>query len=108
MTCASVTGSCGVGLGALKLNSTVKTVAFWLVILLSGVLLWQVVKAGGSANKGSEITFSKFLQDVDRGDVNDVTIVGTSEVHGRYKSGGAGFRTTAYANYPEMIKNLRD
>ena len=90
------------------MNSTVKTVAFWLVILLSGVLLWQVVKAGGSANKESEITFSKFLQDVDRGDVNDVTIVGTSEVHGRYKSGGAGFRTTAYANYPEMIKNLRD
>ena len=66
------------------MNSTVKTVAFWLVILLSGVLLWQVVKAGGSANKESEITFSKFLQDVDRGDVNDVTIVGTSEVHGRY------------------------
>lgn len=90
------------------MNQTVKNVAFWLVILLSGVLLWQVVKAGGSANKESEITFSKFLRDVDRGDVNDVTIVGTSEVHGRYKSGGAGFRTTAYGNYPDMIKNLRD
>src|SRR5262249_23597631 len=91
-----------------KLNSTVKTVAFWLVILLSGVLLWQVVKAGGSGNKESEISFSKFLQDVDRGDVNEVTIIGTSEVHGKYKSGGAGFHTYAYANYPEMIKNLRD
>ena len=90
------------------MNSTVKTVAFWLVILLSGVLLWQVVKAGGSGNKESEISFSKFLQDVDRGDVNEVTIIGTSEVHGKYKSGGAGFHTYAYANYPEMIKNLRD
>jgi len=51
----------------LKLNSTVKTVAFWLVILLSGVLLWQVVKAGGSGAKEATIPFSKFMQDVDRG-----------------------------------------
>src|SRR5262245_10964496 len=54
-----------------------------------------------------EISFSKFLQDVDHGDVNDVTIIGT-EVHGKYKSNGAGFRTVAYANDPEMIKNLRE
>jgi cell division protease FtsH len=88
-------------------NSTVKTVAFWLVILLSGVLLWQVVKAGGAGAKESEITFSKFMGDVDHGDVNEVTIVGT-EVHGKYKSGNAPFHTNVPANYPDMIKDLRD
>jgi len=85
----------------------IKNIAFWLVIVLSGVLLWQVVKAGGSGNKEAEISFSKFMQDVDRGEVSEVTIIG-SEVHGKYKNGGAGFRTVAYANDPEMIKNLRE
>ena len=54
------------------MNSTVKTVAFWLVILLSGVLLWKVVQAGSSGAKESPVTFSKFMQDVDHGDVNEV------------------------------------
>ena len=90
----------------MKLNSTVKTVAFWLVILLSGVLLWQVVKAGGSGAKEATIPFSKFMQDVDRGDVSDVTVIGP-EVHGKYK-GNAGFQTTVPANYPDMFKDLRD
>ena len=40
------------------MNSTVKTVVFWLVIVLSGVLLWQVVKAGSSGAKEAEINFS--------------------------------------------------
>jgi cell division protease FtsH len=88
-------------------NSTVKTVAFWLVILLSGVLLWQVVKAGGAGAKEQEIAFSKFMQDVDHGDVNEVTMVGT-DVHGKYKSGNAGFHTIVPSNYPDMIKDLRD
>jgi cell division protease FtsH len=88
-------------------NSTVKTVAFWLVILLSGVLLWKVVQAGSSGAKEQEIAFSKFMQDVDHGDVNDVTMVGT-DVHGKYKSGNAGFHTIVPTNYPDMIKDLRD
>lgn len=89
------------------MSNPVKAIAFWLVILFSGVLMWQVVKAGGSGTREAEISFSKFLQDVDHGDVSEVTIIG-SEVHGKYKSGGAGFRTIAYANDPEMIKNLRE
>ena len=48
------------------MNSTVKTVVFWLVIVLSGVLLWQVVKAGGSSSKDKDISFSTFLADVNR------------------------------------------
>ena len=89
------------------MNSTVKTVAFWLVILLSGVLLWKVVQAGGAGAKESPVTFSQFMQDVDHGDVSDVTMIGT-EVHGKYKSGKGAFQTTVPANYPDMIKDLRD
>ncbi len=89
------------------MNSTVKTVAFWLVILLSGVLLWKVVQAGGAGAKESPVTFSQFMQDVDHGDVSEVTMIGT-EVHGKYKSGKGAFQTTVPANYPDMIKDLRD
>jgi len=88
-------------------NSTVKTVAFWLVILLSGVLLWQVVKAGGGGAKEQATTFSKFMADVNHGDVSKVTISGT-DVHGNYKSGNAGFHLVIPANYPDMYKELTD
>ena len=88
------------------MNQTVKTIAFWSVILLSGVLLWQVVKAGGAGSKEMTIAFSKFMQDVDHGDVSEVTLAGT-EVHGRYKN-ATGFQTTVPANYSDMITHLRD
>src|SRR3974390_1784747 len=90
-----------------SVNSTVKTIAFWLVIVLAGVLLWQVVKAGSSAPKEKEINFSGFLYEVDKGNVNDVTVIG-QEVHGKCKNDKAGFRVTVPVGYSEMIKELRD
>ncbi|HKD86552.1 MAG TPA: ATP-dependent zinc metalloprotease FtsH [Terriglobales bacterium] len=89
------------------MNSTVKTVVFWLVIVLSGVLLWQVVKGANSGAKEHDFTFSEFLSNVDQGNVTEVTITG-QEVHGKLKSDKAGFRTTVPASYPDMIKELRD
>jgi cell division protease FtsH len=88
-------------------NSTVKTVAFWLLIVLSGVLLWKVVQTGGAGAKDQEITFSAFMNSVDKGDISDVQISG-SEVRGKFRSGNGGFHTTSPANYPDMIKALRD
>ncbi len=89
------------------MNSTVKTVVFWLVILLSALLLWQVVKTGQSGQKDKEINFSELLTAVDDGNVKDVTIQG-QEVKGKYKNDNSGFHTTAPANYPDMIKVMRD
>ncbi len=89
------------------MNSTVKTVVFWLVIILSAVLLWQVVKAGNTGQKDKEINFSQFMSDVDQGNVKEVTISGM-EVHGKYRNDNSGFHTTAPANYPDMIKALKD
>jgi cell division protease FtsH len=87
-------------------NSTVKTVVFWLVIVLSGVLLWQVVKAGSSGTKESEINFSQFLADVDQSKVNEVTMIG-QEVRGKLND-KSGFHTTVPSNYPDMYKILQD
>ncbi|HEX3322783.1 MAG TPA: ATP-dependent zinc metalloprotease FtsH, partial [Terriglobales bacterium] len=89
------------------MNSTVKTVVFWLVILLSALLLWQVVKTGQSGQKDKEINFSEFMAAVDEGNIKDVTING-QEVKGKYKNDNAAFHTTSPANYPDMIKTLRE
>ncbi len=89
------------------MNSTVKQVVFWLVIVLSGVLLWQVVRAGNNGVKEREINFSQFMTDVDQGKVKDVTLTG-SEVRGQYSNEKAAFHTTVPTNYPDMIKILRD
>ena len=89
------------------MNSTVKTVVFWLVIVLSAFLLWQVVKQSGSGQKEKDLTFSEFLTDVDQGTVKEVTITGM-EVQGKFQNDGSTFHTTAPANYPDMIKMLRD
>jgi cell division protease FtsH len=88
-------------------NSTVKTVVFWLVIVLSAFLLWQVVKAGGAGQKEQEFNFSKFMSEVDQGNVKEVTI-NLQEVHGKLQNDGSSFHTTVPVNYPDMIKMLRD
>ncbi len=89
------------------MNSTVKTVVFWLVIVLSGILLWQVVKAGGSGQKEREINFSDFMSQVNQGNVAEVTVLGV-DVRGRYKTDKVTFHTIVPPNYPDMFKMLQD
>lgn len=86
------------------MNSTVKTVAFWLVIGLSALLLWEVIQQGRGGQKDKEVNFSQFMGDVDQGKVRDVQIDGM-QLHGKYTD-GSPFHTTVPANYPEMIKDL--
>ncbi|PYX31102.1 MAG: cell division protein FtsH [Acidobacteria bacterium] len=88
------------------MNSTVKTVVFWLVIGLSALLLWQVIQAGRSGQKVQDINFTQFMSDVDQGKVREVTVDGM-QVSGKHVDNSA-FHTTAPSNYPDMIKVLRD
>jgi cell division protease FtsH len=88
-------------------NSTVKTVIFWLVIVLSAFLLWQVIKVGGPSQKEKDINFSQFLSDVDQGNVKEVTI-NLQEIHGKFINDGSTFRTVMPTNYPDVYKALRD
>ena len=88
------------------MNSTVKTVVFWVVIGLSALLLWQVIQAGRSGQKDKEVNFTQFMSDVDQGNVREVTVDGM-QVRGKFRDNSV-FHTTAPANYPDMIKTLRD
>ena len=89
------------------MNSTVKTVVFWLVIVLSAFLLWQVVKNSSGGQKDKEINLSQFMVDVNQGNVSEVTING-QEVRGKYKNDKSQFHVTIPPNYPDVYKTLQD
>jgi cell division protease FtsH len=88
-------------------NSTVKTVLFWLLIGISALLLWEVVKGARDGQKDKEVNVTQFMSDVDQNNVREITVNGM-EVRGKYRDGSA-FHTTAPGNYftPEMLKNLQ-
>ncbi len=89
------------------MNSTVKTVLFWLLIGVSALLLWEVVKSARDGQKDKEVNVTQFMSDVDQNNVREITVNGM-EVRGKYRDGNA-FHTTAPSNYftPEMLKSLQ-
>jgi cell division protease FtsH len=87
-------------------NSTVKTIIFWVFIFACLVLLWQVFQKSGGMGKDAEISFSQFMQDAQAGKISDVTLIGT-EVHGHMKDDKSQFHTNVPANYSEMYSILQ-
>jgi cell division protease FtsH len=92
------------------LNSTLKSLLFWMVLIVMGVLIWQF-SAGFQRNE-NQISFSQFLKDVEQGQVATVTITG-SEITGTLGTsvGGDGnpkFRTYAPAQYEGLANKLED
>jgi cell division protease FtsH len=89
-------------------NSTVKSILFWVFILACLVLLWQIVQKSTSNGKDQEISFSTFMDDARQGQVQDV-VISNSTVTGHYRNNqNASFHTTVPANYPDMFKTLQD
>jgi len=87
------------------MNSVVKTILFWTVIVVSAFLLWQVVRTGGTAQAVPEISYSEFLARVASGQVSKVTIAG-SVVRGSGAKGGS-FRVIAPSNQTAMLDALQ-
>ncbi|MGA2148677.1 MAG: ATP-dependent zinc metalloprotease FtsH, partial [Bryobacteraceae bacterium] len=88
------------------MNSNVKTIIFWVVLISVAVLLIAVVKTG-QGKKEDALTFTEFLNKVQAGEVKDVTIT-SDEVHGDYANRNQGLTTTIPLNYPDLYKLLND
>jgi len=90
------------------LNTLLKNIAFWTLIILAVLFFYKFL----SANRPDqvEISFSRFMEDVDQGQVGKVTITG-SEITGEYKQlgpDGQPKRFTTYApDYNDLVKDLR-
>jgi len=87
-------------------NSTVKTAVFWVVMLCTAILLWQVVRTGQSADE-QELTFTEFQTKVVQGEVDSVTLTNSVEIDGKLK-GGSKFKTIIPPDYPDIIKSMNE
>ena len=87
------------------MNSTVKTIIFWMVILLAALALWQVVKNAGTAQPAPEISYSQFLSKTDAGDIVRVRI---SKVRASgIDRDGNPFRVVVPSSQEQMLQLLR-
>jgi cell division protease FtsH len=89
------------------LNSTLKTLLFWIVLIGVGIMIWSF--SAGWQRQPASISFTDFLQEVKEGQVHSVVITG-NQITGK-RNGMAGnaaeFRTYAPAQY-ERLANLLD
>ena len=91
------------------MNSTVKTISFWVIILICLMLLWSMVQRGTSMGKPTDIGYSDLLDKIEATPslVQDVTIQG-DDVHGHLKGAKDEFHTTISANSVDSLtKELR-
>ena len=73
------------------MNSTLKSLLFWMVLVVVGVLIWNFSTTFQARDE--PIPFSQFVEKLEKGDVKEVTIIG-NEVIGTTKE-NAKFRTYA-------------
>ena len=89
-------------------NSTVKSIAFWVVIVVCLLALWNIVQKGTNLGgpKDSEIAYSDLLDKIDAQQVQDVTIQGT-ELHGHMKATPKEqFHTTVPQSSDSLVDKL--
>ena len=86
------------------MNSNIKTLIFWVVLVCVAVLLFTVVKTNQSP-KEDTISFTQFLEKAKNGEVKEVTIA-DRDVHGIYQNPNQGFHTQVPANYPQLYDIL--
>jgi len=93
-------------------SSTLKTVMFWLFIIMLVVLLWTLVSKSGQSAREEEPSYSEFMAQVDRGNVKEVTMYlspTSYEIEGEWREPSKKFRTTIFKeSAPDLAKTLRD
>ena len=86
------------------MNSAVKNIIFWVVMAVTALLIWAVVRSS-TGEHVNDYTFTQFVNQVQGGNVQDVTIAG-SDVTGVLKKDNTKFKTTIPGNYPDLYKDL--
>ena len=84
------------------MNSTLRSLVFWMVLVVVVVLIWNVSTQFQTAD--DSLPFSDFLRQVDSGEVQSVELAG-NEITGTM-SGGNRFRTYAPPQYEGLVNRL--
>jgi cell division protease FtsH len=83
-------------------NSTVRSLVFWMVLVVVVVLVWNF--STQFQTRENSVTFSEFIRWVDTGQVESVMLAG-NEITGAASS-GEGFRTYAPPQYEGLVNKL--
>jgi cell division protease FtsH len=86
-------------------NSAAKNIIFWVLMVALTLVIWAVVRSNTSEHP-ADLTFTDFMDSVNKDAVREVTIAGT-DVNG-VKKDNSKFKTTIPANYPDLYKILQD
>jgi len=94
-------------------GSTLKTILFWLSIVLLGVMLWRLVSTNGAQAREDTPTYSVWMAKVDAGEVKEVTMYlspNSYDLQGEYnKPPNMKFQVTIpKEEAPEVTKALKD
>ncbi|HEY2109141.1 MAG TPA: ATP-dependent zinc metalloprotease FtsH [Candidatus Acidoferrales bacterium] len=94
------------------MNSTVRTILFWLLMILLAVVLWRMASGNSQSVKEEDSNYTNFLARLDQGQVKEVTILlspNSAELKGDYRDGGK-FRNVTIANtaIPDITKTLQE
>jgi cell division protease FtsH len=84
------------------LNSTLKSLVFWMALVVIGVLVWNFSTQFQASSK--PLTFTEFMASVDAGQIDRVTITG-NEITGVDKA-NENFRTYAPPQYEGLANRL--
>ncbi len=89
------------------MNSTVKQILFWVLIIACLLVLWQLFqKNGAMGTHEQDINWTQFLSDVESNQVADVTITGAN-AHGHFRADKAGaFHVKIPQTYPHLYDIL--
>ncbi len=87
------------------MNSTVKTVLIWVLMIACLLSVWQFVMRSAGGGHDQAISLSQMQDFADKGKISDVTVNGT-DVTGKFKDSKEAFHTTIPANYPDLYTTL--
>ena len=81
-----------------------RSIIFWIAAGIIIIVLYSLLQTPGAVKR--EINFSEFMDEVERGNINEVTITG-SQLKGKFTD-GQEFKSVAPTQYDELVRILRE
>jgi len=81
-----------------------RSIIFWIAAGIIIIVLYSLLQTPGAVKR--EINFSDFMDEVERGNINEVTITG-SQLKGKFTD-GQEFKSVAPTQYDDLVKILRE
>ena len=89
-------------------SSTLKTIMFWLFIIMLAVLLWTLVSKSGQSAREEEPSYSEFMAKSTAGNVKEVTLYlspTSYEIEGEWREPSQEIPTTIFKeSAPDLAK----